>query len=169
MKSLKSKIKNIKGITLISLVVTIIILLILAGITISQLGNSGLFDKSKQAKEKYQNAQEKEETELAKYSNEIDNIVGSNRNNCIIESGDNSTETTEATAWYIKYSNGLVYQWGFGNLSSWQAGFQTVDIVLPFSFLSTNYCVICNPNDIVGNWAYVTYSRISSNHKLYPN
>ena len=79
MKNLKNKIVNIKGITLISLIITIIVLLILAGITISQLSNSGLFDKSKQAKEKYQNAQEDEEDKIAKYSNEIDGYVNGNR------------------------------------------------------------------------------------------
>ena len=74
-----------KAITLIALVIIIIILLILAGITISQLNNSGLFDKSKQAKEKYQNAQEKEDTEIAKYSNEIDSYVDGNRDTVTID------------------------------------------------------------------------------------
>lgn len=37
--------KKNKGITLIALVITIIILLILAGITISQLAENGLFNK----------------------------------------------------------------------------------------------------------------------------
>ena len=70
---MKLKNKN-KGITLIALVITIIILLILAGITISQLSNNGLFDKVKLAKEKSEEAQAKEEQELAKISNKIDNI-----------------------------------------------------------------------------------------------
>ena len=46
--------KNNKGITLIALLITIIILLILAGITISTLlGDNGLFEKAKVAKEEY--------------------------------------------------------------------------------------------------------------------
>ena len=73
------KIKEKNAITLVALVITIIVLLILVGITISQLANNGLFDKSKQAKEQYQNAQEDEETKLAKYDNEIDSYVNGNR------------------------------------------------------------------------------------------
>ena len=61
------------GITLIALIITIIILLILAGVTVATLTNSGLFDKSKQAKEESENAIVKEETELAKYENEVNN------------------------------------------------------------------------------------------------
>ena len=43
--------KNL-GITLIALVITIVILLILAGISISTLTNTGIFQKAKDAKEK---------------------------------------------------------------------------------------------------------------------
>ena len=73
--------KKYKGITLISLIVTIIILLILAGITISSLTNSGLFDKVKEAKGKWKNAQNYEEEQIAKYSNEIDNYISGPRSN----------------------------------------------------------------------------------------
>lgn len=49
---LASHIKNNKGITLISLVITIILLIVLAGIAINlSLGNNGLFNKTKEAKE----------------------------------------------------------------------------------------------------------------------
>ena len=48
-KSLKIQTEN--GITLLALVITIIILLILAGVAISALTQTGLFDKAKQAKE----------------------------------------------------------------------------------------------------------------------
>lgn len=69
--------RNIKehGITLIALVITIIILLILAGITISSLTNSGLFDKVKEAKEKWKNAQEENEI-LDKYYKETQKYLG---------------------------------------------------------------------------------------------
>ena len=46
-----NKAKN-KGITLVALVVTIILLLILAGITISSLTGSGLFENAKIAEQK---------------------------------------------------------------------------------------------------------------------
>ena len=56
-----------KGITLVALVITIIILLILAGVAISALTQTGLFDNAKQAK----NAQNKEEGILNEYEKEI--------------------------------------------------------------------------------------------------
>ena len=79
--------KNL-GITLISLVITIIILLILAGITISSLTNSGLFDKVKEAKEKNQNAQGLENSILDDYNEKINFYSRTNgiSNNVIFDS-----------------------------------------------------------------------------------
>ena len=51
--------KSTKGITLVALVITIIILLILAGISISTLTNTGIFEKAKEAKQKSENAQKR--------------------------------------------------------------------------------------------------------------
>ncbi len=59
--------RNLKeqGITLIALVVTIILLLILAGVTISQIaGSNGLFQRARQAVEKYKNAAEEEQIQI---------------------------------------------------------------------------------------------------------
>ena len=81
MKKEKLKIKNERenAITLIALVITIIILLILVGITISQLAGEGIIDKAKEAKEKWQNAQNEEEISISKDVNEIDKYIGSSR------------------------------------------------------------------------------------------
>ena len=57
--------KRNKGITLVALVITIIILLILAGITISQLTNNGLFEKAKQSQKRYGEAEAKEKLQMA--------------------------------------------------------------------------------------------------------
>ena len=73
--------KKENAITLVALILTIIVLIILAGITISQLSNNGIFEKAKEAKSKWQNAQEYEETQIARYSNEIDNIVSYRNSN----------------------------------------------------------------------------------------
>ncbi len=63
-KKRKQKLKE-KGITLIALVVTIILLLILAGVTISQIaGSNGLFQRARQAVEKYKNAAEEEQIQI---------------------------------------------------------------------------------------------------------
>ena len=53
---------NNKGVTLVALIVTIIILIILASITITSLiGDNGLLQKTKQGKEKHQQAEKKEQ------------------------------------------------------------------------------------------------------------
>lgn len=65
MKSKKFRI-NAKGITLIALVITIIVLLILAGVTIATLfGDNGIITKALEAKQKTEEAAEKEQQLLA--------------------------------------------------------------------------------------------------------
>ncbi len=71
----ENKKKNIKGITLVALVITIIILLILAGISISALTQTGLFEKAKQAEQKSKDAQELENLTLGSYENSINEII----------------------------------------------------------------------------------------------
>lgn len=62
----KMKRERNKGITLIALVITIIVLLILAGVSIATLGgDNGILAKAKLAKNNTQQAQVKEEIELA--------------------------------------------------------------------------------------------------------
>ena len=51
---MKENYKGKNAITLVALIVTIVVLLILAGISISTLTNTGIFQKAKEAKEKYQ-------------------------------------------------------------------------------------------------------------------
>ena len=63
--------KSTKGITLVALVITIIILLILAGISISTLTNTGIFEKAKEAKQKSENAQKEEDRLISEYEKEI--------------------------------------------------------------------------------------------------
>ena len=69
------KLKNNKnGITLIALVITIVVLLILAGISISTLtGNNGILTKSINAKEKTQDAEDKEKIQIAISEAQISN------------------------------------------------------------------------------------------------
>lgn len=72
--------KKNKGITLVALIITIVVLIILAGVLINiSLGNNGLFNKAKTAKEMYVNVQTQEETEIAKMTNNIDGYVDGNR------------------------------------------------------------------------------------------
>ena len=64
-----------KGITLVALVVTIVVLLILAGISISALTNTGIFQKAKDAKQKSADAELDQNTKLDSYEEEISNYL----------------------------------------------------------------------------------------------
>lgn len=67
--------KHEKGITMVAVVVTVIILLILAGVVINiSLGDNGLLQKTKQAIEKYEEGQAKEEKALADLENQIKDL-----------------------------------------------------------------------------------------------
>ena len=72
---MKKILKNTKGITLVALVITIVILLILAGISISALTNTGIFQKAKDAKQKSENAALDQNTKLDEYENDIDKYI----------------------------------------------------------------------------------------------
>ena len=62
----KGMTKANKGITLIALVITIIILIILAGVAVNlSLGENGIFNRAKTAREQYKMAEVKEKIELA--------------------------------------------------------------------------------------------------------
>ncbi len=60
-----------RGITLVALVITIIILLILATISIVALNNTKLFDRTIEARDKYQNSVNEENDVLDNYANTI--------------------------------------------------------------------------------------------------
>ena len=59
------------GITLVALVITIVILLILAGISISTLTNTGMFQKAKDAKGASENAEKEQKQTLSEYEREL--------------------------------------------------------------------------------------------------
>ena len=85
-----TKEKTIKGITLVAMVITIVVLLILAGIAISTLTNTGLFEKTRKAKEKSENAQIEENLIIGSYENKINEISGE-----VTGSRDNVSENDE--------------------------------------------------------------------------
>ena len=60
-----------RGITLVALVITIIILLILATISIVALNNTKLFDRTIEARDKYQSSVNEENNVLDNYANTI--------------------------------------------------------------------------------------------------
>lgn len=72
-----NNVKESKGINLVALTITIIVLLILSGIQIMVLTNVGLFEKTKQAKQSSENAQELENKTVEEYEKKIGEIAGS--------------------------------------------------------------------------------------------
>ncbi len=69
--------KETKGITLIALVVTIVILLILAGVSLNLvLGNNGIINKAKEARDKYAEAAQNDEIALNEVSGWLENSIG---------------------------------------------------------------------------------------------
>ena len=66
-----------------ALVITIIILLILAGISISALTNTGIFQKAKDAKQKSEDAALDQNTKLDEYENEFDKYLPKQNENSL--------------------------------------------------------------------------------------
>lgn len=67
--------KEKNGITMVALVVTIVILLILAGISISTLTNTGIFEKTKDAKGKAKMGEASQKMSLLIYEWQTDNMT----------------------------------------------------------------------------------------------
>ena len=86
-----------------ALIVTIIILLILAGVAISALTQTGLFENAKQAKNAMENAQNAENETLIDYENKINTIVTGNREDIIIDREE--YETLKKNSEYENYEN----------------------------------------------------------------
>ena len=104
---------NKKGITLVSLVITILILLILAGISISTLTNTGIFEKAKDAKKASENAKLEQNKVLDEYEKELDKYMPQELTDDKINKVLNMTENT-----FLKDAN--------GNIFTLPAGFKVV-------------------------------------------
>ena len=102
-----------KGITLVALVITIVILLILAGISISTLTNTGIFQKSKDAKSASENAQKEEEETLNGYEEKLNKYMPQELTDDKINKILSMTENT-----FLKDAN--------GNIFTLPAGFKVV-------------------------------------------
>ena len=90
------------AITLIALIITIIVLLILAGVTLNMImGENGIINKAQLAKEKNNEAQEKENENLKSLENSLDEIYRGNvtemKMNCLWENPNSEVSFTEQT------------------------------------------------------------------------
>ena len=93
-----------KGITLVALVITIVILLILAGISISTLTNTGIFQKAKDAKKASENAEKEQRETLGEYEKELNKQTAQELTENKINTVLSKTENT-----VLKDKNGNVF------------------------------------------------------------
>ncbi|MCL2859523.1 MAG: hypothetical protein FWF46_02905 [Oscillospiraceae bacterium] len=121
-----------KGITLIALIITIIVMLILAGVAISSITGTGIFSKTKEATDAYNNSVNNENNQINTALGWFDNTnSGSNDNG---ESGD------ETLALAPKVSEPSSSQTG-GNIVTTTNSTGVIEIV----WLDMNNNVIANP------------------------
>ena len=90
-----------KGITLVALVITIVILLVLAGISISVLTNTEIFEKAKDAKQKSKEAEVDQNIKLDEYESEINKYLPEITASTIAD----ATDTEKAKKYYGKSVN----------------------------------------------------------------
>ncbi len=74
----KNKYKKENGITLVALIITVVIMLILAAVAIGSVTGDGLFSKTRQAAETYENASREEADQIQTLMNEIDKYLTGN-------------------------------------------------------------------------------------------
>ena len=108
---MKNTLKNAKGITLVALVITIIILLILAGISISTLTNTGIFEKAKEAKSKSELADVQEKITLLEYEWQMKST--SNTNETLVDFLVEKVEDETIDSYEVEESNYKVYVNGY--------------------------------------------------------
>ena len=134
--------RNTKGITLIALVVTVIVLIILAGVSISLvLGENGIINKAKKAKENTELAKTEEETILNELAKQIEEGTSGGTTNLPVEkseiekSRDAGTYMTAQTT--LKDSN--------GNLIKVPQGFKIAED----SGINVTEGIVIEDNDII--------------------
>ena len=128
MLSNKKKINN--GITLVALVITIIILLILAGISISSLTKTGIFQRANEAKQKSEESEENQSRILSEYENELDKYISGNnlKSNLVTDNIGKVLSTTDNTELKDSKENKIVVPAGFKIVSDdTTSNAQTVD------------------------------------------
>ena len=107
------RLKKEKAITLVALVITIVILLILAGISISTLTNTGIFEKAKEAKKASENAEKIQNKLLEQYREQLNKYMPEELTDDKINKVLSQTENT-----FLKDTN--------GNSFTLPAGFKVV-------------------------------------------
>ena len=84
----KNMYKKENGITLVALVITVVVMLILAAIAIGSVTGDGLFNRTRQAAEAYENASKKESDQIQELMNEIDEYLTEENDNEGVDPGE---------------------------------------------------------------------------------
>jgi len=159
------RLKNSKGITLIALVITIIILIILVGVAIAlSLGENGIINKAKYAKQEHLNAQASEGEDINDMYSKM--LIATNDSSQITISVEDLNKLIEEKVeekleesrqkgeayivekningnnWYRIWSDGWIEQGGLSSAAGSQAG-ATTTLLKPYS--NANYTLIVSP------------------------
>ena len=142
------RIRNEKAITLIALIVTIIVLLILAGVTIATLtGENGILTRANDAKEKTEEASEKENTILSQYDTIIKQETGEawKQNKTIVSKGDTVLEVGD----YVDYQSGVA---GYQDENGWRVlGAEDGKLLLLSTYLVTDNYTLSGAEDYLND------------------
>ena len=140
--------KGKSGITLIALVITIIVLLILAGVTIATLtGENGILTRANDAKEKTEEASEKENTILYQYDTIIKQETGEawKQNKTIVSKGDTVLEVGD----YVDYQSGVA---GYQDENGWRVlGAEDGKLLLLSTYLVTDNYTLSGAEDYLND------------------
>ena len=187
--------KKSKGITLVSLIITIIILLILAGVTISMiLGENGIINKAKNAKNNTNRSQFEENVEIAEitykmnlkveneqiayaelkktienygYSYEVEDKTLKITNNEFTKTINlEQVETENESLEWMKVNNLIVTSKNIGNYSSKYSGIEEGTVFLNYDI---NKKDIYNPRDLSLASAQYGLALISTYSKTNDN
>ncbi len=110
-KKKKKQVKREKGITLVALIITVVVMLILAGVAISAVvDGDGLFSKTRQAAEAYENAVDKESYMLENLMGQIDHYIK--------EEEETPIEETIEVGDFVNYDAGTWTEADFNKITS---------------------------------------------------
>ena len=168
------------AITLVALIITVIILIILAGVSLNlALGQNGIFQKSKEAVDKYQNATkaEKEQLDIAARDLMLGDYVqdglmlhydavkntknghDKNSNTWYDLSGNNNNGTLHEAIWTEDglYFDGINDWVGIGQMNYKNV---TLEVVVEFNKVDAN------ERAVIGNWSQGGYGIANGNTKF---
>lgn len=157
------KLKKNRGITLIVLIITIVVLLMLAGITISQLSENGLFGKTKKSKDIYEYKSAKEIVDLKLMEVQVD-CIENNKEYTITEIAKNIKNDTKIEI--ELYYNSTISSIKSGiteNLTDLTGILVSVNEYSRFKFLIGKNCTIDKVSDDGINFVYITeYEQLNN-------